>query len=68
MLGWKWKPRQRAVFATMLPELANLAMAALGFGQALSDRPFSWPLVVAGIALWAGLVAVTVAVAGVEES
>jgi len=52
----------------MLPELANLAMAALGFSQALSDRPFSWPLVIAGIALWAGLVAVTVAVAGVDES
>jgi len=52
----------------MLPELANLAMTALGFGQALSDRRFSWSLVIAGIALWAGLVAVTVAVAGIDES
>ena len=68
MLRWKWKPKQREVFVTLLPELANLAMAALGFGEALSDRPFSWALVIAGIALWAGLVAVTVAVAGVDES
>ena len=62
------KPRQRAVLVAMLPELANLAVAGLIFGQVLSDRPFSWPLVLVGMAIWLGLVTVTIVLAGVNKS
>jgi len=50
------------------PELANLAVAGLVFGQVISDQPFSWRLVLVGIFLWFGLVAVTIALAGVGKS
>jgi hypothetical protein len=64
----RWKPRQRAVLVAMLPELANLGMAGLVFGQVIGDRPFSWSLVALGMALWLFLVSVTIAIAGVDES
>ncbi len=64
----RWKPRQRAVLVAMLPELANLGVAGLVFGQVISDRPFSWPLVAIGIAIWLVLVSFTMWLAGVNES
>ena len=64
----RWKPRQRAVLVGMLPELANLGVAGLVFGQAISDRPFSWRLVMIGIAIWLCLVFVTVWLSGGDES
>src|SRR5207253_763406 len=33
----RWKRSQRAVLVAMLPELANLGVAGLVFGQAISD-------------------------------
>ena len=64
----RWKPRQRAVLVTMLREVANLGMAGLVFGQVISDRPFSWPLIVLGVALWVTLGSLTIWLAGVDES
>ena len=64
----RWKTRQRAVLVGMLPELANLGVPGLVFGQVISDRPFSWPLVVIGIAIWLFLVSFTMWLAGVDES
>ena len=52
----------------MLPELANLAVAGLIFGQVLSDRPFSWMLMLVVAALWLVLVAIAIALAGVNKS
>jgi hypothetical protein len=64
----RWKPRQRAVLVTVLREVANLGMAGLVFGQVISDRPFSWPLIVLGVALWVTLGSLTIWLAGVDES
>jgi len=64
----RWKQRQRAVLVGVLPALANLGFAALVFGQALSDRPFTWAMIIAGVVQWVVLVAATIALAGVDES
>lgn len=45
------KRAQRAMFADKLPDLANLAVGALVFGQALSDE-FSPSVAWLGVALW----------------
>ena len=63
----RWKSRQRAVLVGMLPELANLGVAGLVFGQAISDRPFSWSLIVTGIGIWLVLVSVAMWLAGADD-
>ncbi len=65
MLGWK--RRQWAVLVHTLPDLANLAVAGLVFGQVLSDRPFSWWLVLVGAALWVTAVSITITIEGFDE-
>ena len=61
------KPRQRTVLIGVFPEFANLAAGALIFGQALTDRPFSWMLVAAGGAVWLVLLVAAIAIAGADE-
>lgn len=51
------KPSQRAVVADKLPDAANVVLAGLVIGQALSDRPFSLALALIGIGVWAGFMA-----------
>ena len=62
------KSKQRAVLVAMLPELANLGVAGLVFGQVISDRPFSWSLVALGGALWLLFVSIAIYIAGVGKS
>ena len=63
----RWKPSQRAVLVTMLREVANLGLAGLVFGQAISDRPFSWPLVGIGLAVWLVFASAAMWLGGVDE-
>ena len=44
------RPVHRRVLVAHLPELANIAIGALLFGQFLSDRPYSVFLAVVGTA------------------
>jgi hypothetical protein len=51
-------PRERRIFlAEEFGDLANLAVAALVFGQALGSNGFSPSVAVAGIVVWAVLTA-----------
>ena len=50
------KREQRAMFADKLPDLANLAVAALVFGQFLASG-FSWTVGALGLTLWVSLMA-----------
>ena len=63
----RWKREQRAVLVTMLPDLANLGVAGLVFGQVISDRPFSWSLTILGVGLWFTCVSIAVWLAGANE-
>jgi len=44
--------RQREVLIEKWPDLANLAMGGLVFGQFLSDEPFSLSVAIGGFAIW----------------
>ena len=46
------KDEQRAVLVDKLPDLANVTAGAMVFGQAMSDRRFSFEIAGLGIALW----------------
>jgi hypothetical protein len=48
--------RQRAALIDKLPDLANLAIGALFFGQFLGDRPFSARVALLGVASWIVLI------------
>jgi hypothetical protein len=54
---------QRAMLVDKLPDVANLAVGALSFGQFLADRPFSSTLAICGAAIWLALMAWTIALA-----
>lgn len=56
--------RRRAALSETVRELANLFVAGLVIGQLITDRPFSWSLGMAGIALWTALVAVSLRLEG----
>jgi hypothetical protein len=60
------KPKQRTVIVEKLPDLANIIAGVLVIGQFVGERPASLWLVVAGLAIWAGLALVTLIVAGEE--
>jgi hypothetical protein len=45
-------PEQRQMLIDKLPDAANVALAALVFGQFIGDKPFSTPVAIGGIALW----------------
>ena len=62
----RFNQRQRDVLIDKLPDLANVIAGALTFGQALSGEPFSAPVALTGIALWAALGAWTIWIAGEE--
>ena len=51
----------------MLREVASLGVAGLVFGPVIGDRPFSWPLVMIGIAIWLGFASFAIWLAGVDE-
>ena len=54
---------QRAVLVDKVPDVANVAIGALSFGQFLGDRPFSVALALCGIAMWVVLMAWAIALA-----
>ena len=58
---------QRRVLIAHLPELANVAVGSLLFGQFLSDRPYSLPLAAVGVASWALLIVVVFVIAEDEH-
>ena len=43
-----------------LPDVANLAIGALSFGQFLGDRPFSFMRALCGVGMWMILMAWTI--------
>jgi hypothetical protein len=59
---------QRAVLTDKFPDFANAAVAALVFGQAFSDDPFSTALALLGLAIWIVFVMLAVIVAGKENA
>ena len=58
------KPIQRAILAAKLPDLANLVMAAITIGFLLGEPRASAGLVVAGFAVWVGVVLVVLRISG----
>ena len=54
---------QREVLIGALPDVANVTVGALVFGQVLSDRAFSFGLALLGGALWVLFVGVAVVLA-----
>ena len=48
----RWTDRRRAILAEKLGDLANLAIAALVFGQALGPDAFSLVVGLTGAAIW----------------
>ena len=63
----RWKRRQRVALVAILPELANLGMAGLVFGQTVGNRPFSWLLVGIGLAVWLVFASAAMWLGGVDE-
>ena len=58
------KPRQREVLIEKWPDLANLALAGLVFGQFLSAEPFSLPVALGGLAIWSAVMLIVMTFAG----
>ena len=58
---------QRTVLVETLRDVANVAVAALVFGQALSDRGYSSALAALGICVWLVVVASALVLARREE-
>jgi hypothetical protein len=56
--------RRRAILAEKFGDLANLAVAALVFGQALSQETFAWSIGVTGAAIWVLFMGCTFFLAG----
>ena len=54
---------QREVLVDKFPDFANVAVAALLFGQALSDYAFSARLALLGVAIWMTFMMLAVVVA-----
>lgn len=52
------RPGPRTAFGEKLLDLANFAAAALVFGQFVGSESLSWTIMVTGVALWFGFVAV----------
>ena len=62
------RKRQRAILVEKIPDLANLAAAALIFGQFVSGQRFSLVIAVVGVLTWAGMIAWTLIIARDEET
>ena len=56
--------RRRAILAEKFGDLANLAFAALVFGQAVGQDGFSFGVGLAGLAMWAVFMAATFLLSG----
>ena len=56
--------QRRVILAEKFGDLANLAVAALVFGQAIGGGAFSWRVAAAGMAIWAGFTTATYLLAG----
>ena len=59
----RWTPRQRAVLADKVPDMANIVAGAIVIGFAIGDPEAPWPALVIGIAIWAGALIFAVSVA-----
>lgn len=57
------RPRRRAVLVETLRELANLTAGALVLGRFVGQQPFSFALVLGGIAAWFVLVGLALSIA-----
>ena len=53
---------QRTALGGTLRELANYGAAALIFGQFVGERSVSWPLILAGVAMWLAFVVTALAI------
>jgi len=62
------RTRQRAVLTDKLPDVANVSVGAMFFGQFLSEGPFSPVLALAGVLTWVSLFCFAVMLAGKEGS
>ena len=62
------KGKQRAMLLDKVPDIANLAIGALVFGQFLSDSMYSVELAAVGLTIWALLMTFAAIVAGGAES
>ena len=58
--------RQRDALGQTIRELANLIAAALVVGQIVTDQRRSW-VILAGIAIWLGFVALALLLAGERQ-
>ena len=50
-----------------VPDVANLAIGALSFGQFLGDRPFSFTRALYGVGMWVILMAWTIVLASERD-
>jgi hypothetical protein len=48
------KSQQRSILANKVPEMANIVAGAIVIGFAVGEPRVTWPVLLAGIALWAG--------------
>ena len=62
------KKSQRAMLVDKLPDVANVAVGALFFGQFFGERAFSPLLALLGLGLWGLLIGWAVLLAGGNES
>ena len=61
------RPRQRTVLLEKLPDVANLGVGALLFGQFVSNQPFSLRLALSGGVIWMAFMAITRSIAREDE-
>jgi len=61
------KPRQRAVLLEKLPDVANLGIGALLFGQFVANQTFSAWSAIAGFAIWIGFMGISLWIAGDDQ-
>jgi hypothetical protein len=61
-------PARQRVLVAHLPELANVAVGSLLFGQFLTERPYSVALAVVGIAAWFALMGIVFLLPAVNEN
>ena len=59
--------RRRAILAEKFGDLANFAVVALVFGQAVGQGNFSPSIAIVGIAAWIAFMAIAFALSGVSR-
>ena len=60
----RFSKEQRVLLVDKLPDLAQVAVGALVFGQFLGERPFSYMLAAAGYVVWIALMSFALYLAG----